>query len=502
MPPDSVVKRTLRPLVHLAFRLLQRGRARLHRPVLGLSTRRFKDYLNNDLKIRVGGEELPFSSVIRAFAQLWPLNHAERGLSPAAVWLPWRGAGIGRNPVGGQIVMMTPSNLRIDPRIEREARALVAAGYSVVVIAPDPRTGEETEHGVEWGEGISFRWVHWTAISFMMEWPSFIAREMFNVAIEYRPFAFHAHDLFTAFAGLSAARHTGAYAVCDFHEWFSENVKWDAESMSYKPYTPSWKRPLQWLERQCLKRASEVITVCDSIADAMASELGAGRKALVVRNIPHLSQEPTRTYLPLKQQLGLPEDQFVLLWQGGTGPTRLIEPIIEALAFMPKCHFVIRGPSLDLFGPDYRAIAERIGAADRLTLIGPVPSRDVVAAARGADAGIWSLPKLCRNFSFALPNKVFEYMASGLPVIGADYPEVRRIVDAHKVGMLFDPYDPHSIAAAINPLIADPALAAGIRERIPAALVSLDADREWQKIPANYDRLRGTPERMASDAGC
>lgn len=501
MPSDPLVKRTLRPLVHLGFRVLNRTKAVLRPAVHGAfrldprswarqQKQRLVHYLDNDAKIRIGGELLPFSAVSVALSRLWPLNSPERGVSPAAVWLPGRGAGIGKNAVGRQIVMLTPSNLRIDPRIEREARALVAAGYTVVVIAPDPRTGDETEHGVDWGEGISFRWVHWTAISFMMEWPSFIARDMFNVAIEYRPFAFHAHDLFTAFAGLSAARHTGAHVVCDFHEWFSENVKWDTESLSYKPYTPSWKKPLQWLERQCLKRASEVVTVCDSIADTMAEELGKGRKAVVVRNIPQLSQEPTKPYPPIKQQLGLPEDSFVLLWQGGTGPTRLIEPIIEALAFMPKCHFVIRGPSLDLFGAEYRAIAERVGAGDRLTLIGPVPSRDVVAAARGADAGIWTLPNFCRNFSFALPNKVFEYMASDLPVIGADYPEVRRLVDGYQVGALFDPYDPKSIAAAINPLIEDPALANAIRQRIPAALASLDADREWEKIPAIYERLR------------
>lgn len=505
MSSDPVFKRVLRPLVHRAFRVINPVRAALRPgappssrlnpiPVLrraaSVRIQRLRHYLNHDAKIRIGGEALPFSAVMVAFSRLWPLRSPELGLSPAAVWLPFRGAGIGKNPVGRQIVMLTPSNLRIDPRIEREARALVGAGYDVVVIAPDPRVGEETEHGVDWGPGISFRWTHWTAISFVMEWPSFIGRAMFNTAIEYRPFAFHAHDLFTALIGLSAARLTGAHVVCDFHEWFSENVKWDAESLSYKPYTPSWKRPLQWLERQCLKKASEVVTVCDSIADTMAAELGRGRKAVVVRNIPRLSQEPTKPYPPIKQQLGLPDDSFVLLWQGGTGPTRLIEPIIEALAFMPKCHFVIRGPSLDLFGPGYRAIAERIGAGDRLILIDPVPSRDVVAAARGADAGIWTLPNFCRNFSFALPNKVFEYMASGLPVIGADYPEVRRIVDGHKVGALFDPYDPKSIAAAITPLIDDRALAAAIRERIPVALATLDADREWEKIPAIYDRLR------------
>lgn len=238
--------------------------------------------------------------------------------------------------------------------------------------------------------------------------------------------------------------------------------------------------------------ASAVVTVCDSIADAIAGELGGGRRPEVVRNIPALNAEPTCDYPPIKQQLGLPEESFVLLWQGGTGSTRLIEPIIEALAFSPKCTFVIRGPSLDLFGADYCAIAARVGASDRLILQGPVPSRDVVAAARGADAGIWTLPRLCRNFTYALPNKIFEYTASELALLVADYPEARRMVETHEIGLTFDPYDPKSIAAAINRLIEEPGLAERLRRNTVKALETLDAEGEWQKLVTLYDGLPRT----------
>ena len=195
--------------------------------------------------------------------------------------------------------------------------------------------------------------------------------------------------------------------------------------------------------------ASATLTVCDLIADAMKAELG-GRRPSVVRNIPNLVTTPSREYLPLKQQLGLPESTFVLLWQGGTGPTRLIEPIIEALADAPYCTFVIRGPSLDIFGQAYEALARKSGVEKRVILVPPVPSSDVVAAARGADAGIWTLPALCRNFTLALPNKIFEYLAANLPVLAAHYPEAARLVVENRVGLVFDPYSPRSIAELIT----------------------------------------------------
>jgi starch synthase len=151
--------------------------------------------------------------------------------------------------------------------------------------------------------------------------------------------------------------------------------------------------------------------------------------------------------------------------------------------------FVIRGPSLETYGEGYREIARKAGAETRLILQGPVPSRDVVAAARGADAGIWTLPRLCRNFTYALPNKIFEYVTSNLPLLVADYPEARRMVEQHKIGLTFDPYDPHSIAASINRLIDEPDLAQRFRDNTHAALAAIDAEAEWQKLVKLYDAL-------------
>lgn len=401
--------------------------------------------------------------------------------------------GIGSAATGRVVLMLVVSDLRVDPRVEREARALAAAGYEVTVLCPDPTLGQVSDISVDWGQGIKAKFIEGVASQFIMERPGFNGGLLFDAVLEMartlKPFAVHAHDLNTCLVGLAVAKQTGAHFVADFHEWTSENVHWDDAAKAWAPYPADWKAELQALEARVMREASAVITVCESIVDALAEELGEGRKASLIRNIPTLSASPTRDYPPLKVQLGLPEDRFVLLWQGGTGPTRLIEPIIEALEFAPKCTFVIRGPSLDEFGKEYMAIAERAGAGDRLILLGPVPSRDVVAAARGAEAGIWTLPRLCRNFTYALPNKIFEYVASGLPVLVADYPEARRVVETHKVGVTFDPYDPKSIAKAINRLIDEPDFAKVCRENTIIALATLDANGEWQKLVALYDAL-------------
>lgn len=430
----------------------------------------------------------------------WTLRHsgplrrlAQAADGPAA-------CAIGARAAGRNVLMLVVSDLRIDPRVEREARALAAGGYSVTVICPDPTLGQDPSIALDWGQGVDIRFISGDASFFLMERPGFRGGLMFDVALaaahELKPLAIHAHDLNTCLVGLAVARQTGAHMVADFHEWTSENVHWDNVTEGWAPYEGEWKAELQTLEARVMREASAVITVCDSIAEALAEELGGGRQVEVIRNIPALSAELTKTYPPLKQQLGLPESQFVLLWQGGTGPTRLIEPIIRALEFAPACVFAIRGPSLDIFGAYYHAVAEQAGTADRLILLDPITSRDVVAAARGADAGIWTLPKLCRNFTYALPNKIFEYTASNLALLVADYPEAQRMVEMHGIGLTFDPYDPRSIAAAINRLVDEPVLADRLRANTYAALESLDAEGEWRKLVTLYDAL---PRSQARD---
>lgn len=405
----------------------------------------------------------------------------------AAAELP--GVGIGKRASGREIVMLVVSDLRIDPRVEREARALAEAGYKVRVICPDPTQGQEPDFELKWADGIEIEFLHWTAATYVMHRPGFLGIALFKEAIRHKPFAFHAHDLSTSYVAWAAARRSGAHLIVDFHEWVSENVHWDRKRDIWLPYDGLWKWRLHRLERRLIRRASKAITVCDSIADAMAVEQGGGKRPDVIRNIPYFSAIPTRAYGPLKQQLGLPPETFVVLYQGGTGPLRLLEPIISSLSMVPECTLVIRGPSLDSFGEHYKQIAEKVGARDRLILAKPVPSRDVVAAARGADAGIYSVVNLCRSFTMALPNKIFEYLAAGVPVLSANYPEARRIVEQNSVGLIFDPYDPVSIAGAIKQLMADSSLRQSFRENASIALANLDADAEWQKLVKIYDAL-------------
>ena len=391
---------------------------------------------------------------------------------------------------GVDVVMPVVSALRIDPRVERAARAIAETGLTVGIVGPDISSPLHAEVPLDWGPNVSFHLTPFETAFFVNDGPWVVSEPILEQCLKFRPLAYHCHDIWTALIGLRAGAATGARVICDFHEWGSENVTWDANLEKWVPHKSDKRAIMRWVERVSLEHADRVITVCDSIARELEKMVGAPEgKVHVVRNIPPLDLTPTRNYPPLKEQLGLPDDTFIVMYQGGTGATRNLEQVIRGLAYAPGVTFVIRGPSLEYYGDGYRKVAEEAGVSDRLILVDPVPSRDVVAAAQGADVGLWILPNLSKNFYYALPNKIFEYLAAGLPVLVADFPEARRVAVSYNVGLGFDTDSPESIGAAMHRMQSDPKFLAACRENVPQALEALDARREWERLGLFYRTL-------------
>ncbi len=401
---------------------------------------------------------------------------------------------IGSQPVDASaprhVVMLVVSSVRVDPRVRQSAQTLADVGYRVTIIWPDEAT---TLPLPQWGQGIVFTPLPTRAGRFANRYPGFLGRDLLAAALQHRPFAFHAHDLNTMLPALIAGRQTGAHVICDHHEWFSESVRWSRLRGDYVPLSAQQRTANRWLERVAFRHASAQITVCQSIADEMQAQYGVhGGTVQVVRNIAIIDSNMPTDYPNLRATLGVSDAQTVVLYQGGIGPTRGLEPIIEALAAAPSIVLAIRGPAIERYAAHYRAIAQRVGAAERLHILPAVPSADVVAACHGADVGLYTVRDICKSFRYALPNKVFEYLHAGLPVLTANYPEARRLIVDNGIGLGFDAADPISIAAAMNQ-IARPITHHAMQERIGLVLSTLDPRTEWAKLIMLYEQLAPSP---------
>ena len=371
--------------------------------------------------------------------------------------------------------------------MRREAEALCGAGYDIKVIFPDCYSPSYSEKPISWGDNITFLPVDCSVGQYYAEYPYVWGSELHEIVARERPFAFHSHDLNTALIALSAARIAGCYCVCDFHEWYSENVSWDANKGEWSEHPVEKKKIYQAVERLVMARASGVITVSNAIADAISAELtDDGRRPVVIRNVPNFELSDTSEVFDVKAELGVSDETFVVLWQGGIGPSRMLEPVIEAFQYLPNAIFAIRTPYWEAFGKSYEELAARLGISDQIRPLDPVSSAQIVNSAQGADCGLWTLPNPCRNFHLALGNKIFEYLSAGLPIAVANYPEAKAVCEALDVGLAFDPADPKSIADTIRKFQNEPSRFAEMRRNAASAICRLGADVEWQKLVDLY----------------
>lgn len=346
----------------------------------------------------------------------------------------------GRSPGGVRICAAVVSHLPHDARVWKQARTLAEAGNEVRLVglryglarARSRRVGPITVREIPFGNrrGAS---VPRRALILLRMW----------IAVLRSPAdAYHCHNIHPAPAVLAAARLRGARIVYDAHELYGE-VRPGARLGSRLA-----ARLSRIVERAIVRMADEVITTNPSRAAVLARRYGLD-EVRVVANVPAAieSVEPLDPGFPAGP---------ILLYQGGIyAEARAFEQTICAMRELPGVTLAILG-----FGRDRdRALigewARREGVQDRVILFDAVPFDQLVRIAAAATVGLVPLRNISLNSWFGDTNKLFEYLMAGLPVVGSDFPEVRRVLDegAPAVGEVFDPEDHASIAAAVRSVL-------------------------------------------------
>ena len=243
------------------------------------------------------------------------------------------------------------------------------------------------------------------------------------------------------------------------------------------------------IERRWARTANRVVTVNQGYAEVMAARWGMGLP-LVVMNCSDARRGPRDRRF--HDRLGLSAETPVVLYHGGLSPERGIEQLIAAMAQLPRCVLVLMG---------YGALESRLpamiaehGLADRVRLLPPVPPGELLDWVAAADLAAMPIQASTLNHRLTTPNKLFEAMAAGVPVVASDLPGMSRIIEETGCGVTCDPADPSSIAAAIRRIVDDLTAA----ERMSAAgLAAASGTYSWtgqvEKLAAEYTSLTGSP---------
>ena len=171
-----------------------------------------------------------------------------------------------------------------------------------------------------------------------------------------------------------------------------------------------------------------MLTVNSAIAEAYKT--GYGVSVDVVPNVPEMSALAE----PLSREfLGWPEGEPVLLMQGAfMDRDRGALDAVRALALLERGHLALIGA-----GPEHEAapaLAEKLGVRDRLHIHERMPFEQLRRCTPAADVGLSLDRSTVGNFKFSLPNKLFDYLHAGIPVVCSDLPVAGRLVREVKIG--------------------------------------------------------------------
>jgi len=201
------------------------------------------------------------------------------------------------------------------------------------------------------------------------------------------------------------------------------------------------------LEKYHARSARIVTTVNDSIADILKARFPAARVE-VLHNYPLSEIDPSP--VDLRGMESIPDNATILLSQGGLQKGRGAETALAALKSLPESVLVFLGSGA--MKEEIVAMAKTFGVEQRVRHIEAVPYTGLINYTAAADIGLCLVENLGKSYFLSLPNKLFEYIAAGLPVIGSTFPEISAVINRHGVGICVSPEHPEQVVEAVHRL--------------------------------------------------
>lgn len=364
-----------------------------------------------------------------------------------------------------KVCIITTAHPAFDTRIfQKQAKTLAKAGYDVTLVVQHDK--DETIDGIN-------------IIS--LPKPKNRIERMFGltirtlyIAMKQKADICHFHDPELLPMGVFLKLATGKKIIYDVHEDYSRAIK-----------TKYWiPRPLRegiavivgLIENIFSRFMDGIVTVTDDIEKKINN-----RKTIQVRNYPKLDFP----YEPKRQYEG---EKFTAIYVGGLNRLRGIYEMVQVAGLIEKNDFKLR--LLGRFDePGTEDEIRKLEGFKKTDFLGWANTEEVWNNLMDTDIGIVCLHP-DERYKVALPVKLFEYMAAGLPVIASNFPLWKEIVEGNKCGITVDPLNPEEIAKAITYLTENPEIRKTMGENgRKAILEKYNWENEGEKLVRLYQKL-------------
>jgi glycosyltransferase involved in cell wall biosynthesis len=331
-----------------------------------------------------------------------------------------------------KIIISTTNDISTDNRVNKVALLLLDLGFDVLWVGRQLKGSPSLEREYKTHR---FNLFFTKGALFYAEYNI----RLFFFLLTQKSDVLLSNDLDTLLANFMVSRLKRKELVYDTHEYFLGVPEIQDNRLAKSVWT--------FIEKWIFPQLKTVFTVNNSIANLYEQDYGTRPK--VFRNIsPVVLPEKRKT----REELGLPLDKKIVINQGsGMNVDRGIEEAFEAILKLEDAVLLLVG-SGDVI-PKLKAMVKEQNAEDKVIFVDRVPYQELLQYTLNADVGI-SLDKDTNiNYRFSLPNKLFDYIHCGIPVVCSNVIEVKTIVDEYRVGKSIEKVTPEPVAKALEEVL-------------------------------------------------
>lgn len=375
-----------------------------------------------------------------------------------------------------RIVVSVISDLVTDQRVHKVCNSLQQNGYEVQLIGAKRKKSLELTNRSYKASRISL--IFQRKVWFYAE---FNIRLFFRLLFS-RADIFLGNDLDVMPATYLAARLRRKALVYDTHEYYLGMPELEGKKRIKKIWST--------IEHFIFPRTKYIYTICQSFCDLYYKDYQ--KKLWFIRNVPYLHFQASGQFETLKKEIDLkiPDNRIILLFQGaGINVERGVEELVVSMRFLDplKYHLLIVGGG-DLF-EKIISLTEEYKLTDRITIIPKVPFEVLRHITSKAAIGFTLDKPTNINHLFGLPNKIFDYIHAGIPVISSRLIELEKIIKTYNVGCFIDSHEPEHIATIIEGVFHKPEQLETWRNNTVAAKRDYNWENEEKTLLSIYNTV-------------
>jgi glycosyltransferase involved in cell wall biosynthesis len=355
-----------------------------------------------------------------------------------------------------RIIISVTNDLIADQRVNRVAVTLSEAGANVLLVGCLQKNSPPLDKRI-------YK-MHRMKIPFTK---GFLFYASFNIWLFFylifnKADGLVANDLDSLPANYYASKLKRIPIIFDSHEYLPEVP----EVIHRKRVQAVWLK----IEKLMVPKINYCYTVCGSIANIYKEKYGIYFS--LVRNLPFKKSNIHVNDLPALN----PNGEKIIFYQGALNIGRGIELVMDSMKYLNNTILVIAGKGV--ITKQLELKVRQDGLESKVKFLGRLPLNELHSFTIQAHLGFSLEENLGLNYYYALPNKLFDYIQAGIPVITSDFPEMAAIVNEYNIGQTTLERDPQKLAFIMNNMLTNEDLRIVWKENLKKAADTLCWENE------------------------